>query len=211
VTRWIAIAVLAATASIAAAQAPPSQTPVGGKGRKSYKLELEKYPEFERGKAVLVEGKASKEPEWFFVENLSVMQPVSVTVLTKDSSHDVKVQLGKRRWDSDFSREDSTKGKRAKLIKLRTQGELRIVVSSKDGEPRPYQLIVWAGDEVKPQNVPKIVVAKKDFKPGMKTGKAASTAPSTSGGSSSTVWAVFAIGAVVLVLGGLVVMKRRRK
>ncbi|OGW59681.1 MAG: hypothetical protein A2V83_04220 [Nitrospirae bacterium RBG_16_64_22] len=116
--------------------------------RKGYKLVLKQIPELNNGKTIAVEGEADSMGDRFLVENLFILQPVAVTVLARNKGDDVRIRLAKDRWDEPIE-EKSTKGVGRQTIKFRTQGDLRIIISSPKGKV-PYNLLVWAGDEVKP-------------------------------------------------------------
>lgn len=156
---------------------------------KSYRLQLTAHKQISPGKAALVQGTASSAGDRFFVEHLSIIQPVMVTLITQDPNDDVKLQLSKYRFDVG-DKTASTKGSGRASIKLRTQGEMKIVVSG--AEAKKYQLVVWAGDELKPE--PPTVVLKGG----------------TSGGSSRTGWVLGGVGVVVAILL-LVAFTKRRK
>lgn len=117
--------------------------------RKAYNLELKAIPELKNGKIVAVEGTADPTGDRFMLKNLFILQPVAVTVLAKNKNDDIRIQLAKDRWDERVQ-EGSTKGVGSRTFKFRTQGDLRITVRSPQGRS-PYHLVVWAGNEVKPE------------------------------------------------------------
>lgn len=88
------------------------------------------------------------------MEHLSIIQPVVVAVITRSPDDDVRLQLSKYRFDT-ADKSASTKGSGKAAITLRTQGEVKIVVTGQDAAK--YQLMVWAGDELKP-DPPSIVL-----------------------------------------------------
>lgn len=107
------------------------------------------------GSAAFVEGTAGAAGDRFFVENLSIIQPVIVTLVAQNPEADVRLQLSKYRFDV-ADKSASTKGTGKATFKLRTQGEMKIVVTGTPGSK--YQLVVWAGPELKPE--PPAVVLK---------------------------------------------------
>ncbi len=138
-------AVLALSTGISAQSSSP----------RSYRLQLKASDALPAGKAAFVQGTSSPAGDRFFVENLSIIQPVVVTVISRNPDDDVKLQLSKYRFDT-FDKTASTKGSGRASIKLRTQGEMKIVVSGAGASQ--YQMVVWAGDELKPE--PPTVVLK---------------------------------------------------
>jgi hypothetical protein len=106
------------------------------------------------GKATFAEGTASAAGDRFFVENLSIIQPVIVTLVTGSKDDDVRLQLSKYRFDV-ADKSASTRGTGRVTFKLRTQGEMKIVVTGP--APKKYQLVIWAGDELKPVPPPVVL------------------------------------------------------
>ena len=166
---------------------PPKKQP-------DYKLELKPAPNLPSGKAAAAKGKAVATPDHFFVENIGVLQPVVVTLIAKKKGDAIKVVLGKATWEEKF-REGVTGPDGQVTLKLRTQGELRIRVSANDSEPLPYLLLVWVGDEIKPE-LKSVTVSMKDYK------------AKKSGGSNAFV----GIGIALAIVGvlGLVIRKKLR-
>lgn len=208
-----------AAVSVVAAQPAGSGAGSGSAAKPKkidYKLELKPSSSLKVGKVALAEGMATSDPHHLFLENLEIMQPVAVTVLTKDASHDVKVQLAKYEWDKNFSKEGSTKGKTSLTFKTRTAGDLKILVSSPDAEPRPFQLVVWVGDVAKPV-LPPVAVKKSAWKapanmPAKAGGSAAPAVAATKPGGSSNTGIIVAVVLVgVMICGTMVVLSRRKK
>lgn len=113
----------------------------------AYRLDLKPAKGLPNGKVATLKGIASAKPDQFFIENVFVLQPVVVTLVAKNAGDAIKVRLGKHRWDETLMEGVTGPGGKA-ILKLRTQGELRISVSA-EGERKPYGLVVWVGDEVK--------------------------------------------------------------
>jgi hypothetical protein len=155
----------------------------------AYKLNLKPAEGLPNGKVATLQGTANPAGDKFFVESVGVLQPVVVTLVAKNKGDAIKLVLAKQRWDEDL-RHGTTGPDGMVTFKLRTQGELRMVVSG-DGD-KPYNLIVWVGDEVKPDfAAAPAITPMKDHKVS-KAGGAA--------GSNTT-------GIVIAcVLGGLIVV-----
>lgn len=186
--RHISVIATCITAAVLAASPGYAQTP----SAKAYRLQLKQFTQIPKGKAALVQGAANPAGDRFFVQDLSIIQPVVVTLVTRDKADDVKLRLAKYQFD-EADKTASTKGTGTATIKLRTQGEMKIVVSGADA--KPYQLVVWAGPEVKPEP-PAVVLGKRDV---------------AGGGSrvSPLTVVILVAGGVLLILGG--VMRSRRQ
>jgi hypothetical protein len=133
----------------------------------------------------------------FFTENLLVLQPITVTVVAKNKGDKIHVALAKMKWDE--KHKEGTTGADGKVIlKTRTQGDFRVVVTNPDGgEPKPYYLMVWVGDEHKPQLKP-VTTSMKNYKPGA-AAPGVPGAKATGGGSNT-------VGIVIAVLLGLILL-----
>jgi hypothetical protein len=78
--------------------------------------------------------------------------------------------------------------------KLRTQGDLKVVVAAP--RPTPFQLIVWAGDELKPE-LPALVVTDPDRVQGKSSG----------GGVLSGGPVLWVIAGSLIVIAGLLAVR----
>jgi len=205
----VALAVALAAAATLAAQGPPQ----------AYKLYLKPQPGLPSGKAIVIEGDTRPDGDRFFVEDLSILQPVAVTLLTKNAEDDITLTLLKDRWDEKPSRTASTKGTGQSTLKFRTMGEVKIVVA-KSGESKRYHLIVWAGDAVEPE-VPPAFIPMKEYlanpnpvpqpasAPGAPRAPAGGPAPTQ---SLPVLWIIAgALGLIVLLLVVLIVVMLTRK
>lgn len=166
----------------AAAQAPGAQIPV-------YRLDLRKVEDIPEGTAALVAGRAGATPERFFVDNLYMLKPVSVTVRAVQPGGVVNVKLTKEKWEN-VLREAATGAENQVNFKFRTQGQFQISVTSPQPNT-PYKMVVWVGPDIVPKSKP-IFVSKAEFK--------------EEGGVPS--WAWWAGGAAGLLIIGLLVGKR---
>lgn len=166
----------------AAAQAPGAQIPV-------YRLDLRKVEDIPEGTAALVAGNAGATPERFFVDNLYMLKPVSVTVRAVEPGGVVNVKLTKEKWES-VLREATTGAENQVNFKFRTQGQFQISVTSPQ-QNTPYKMVVWVGPDIVPKSKP-IFVSKSEFKEG-------GVVPA---------WAWWAAGAAGLLIIGLLVGKR---
>jgi len=130
-------------------------------GAEAFRLVPKTDAAFPSGKFVAVQGNAGSGGEKFLLENLSLLQPVEVTLLSNAPENDLNLQLSKFDWKK-AERSGSTKGSGSRTFQIRAEGDLKILVSSPQGE-KPYQLAVWVGDEIKPP-MPPAFVGKENFK-----------------------------------------------
>lgn len=165
---------------------------------KAWRIEFKESPSLEKGKVALIEGVANPEGVRFVAEYLSILQPIVVTVLAKDPNDDVRVALSKYRYD-EADRTGTTKGEGIYTTRLRTEGDLKIVVSSR--APTPFQLVVWAGDPVELPMEPVLVSSRARV-----TGESEGLAI---GGSAAT-WVI--AGSLVVIAGllGVIVLRGKR-
>lgn len=122
-------------------------------------LELHEVDDLPSGKMAMVEGTASAEGDRFTLPDVSIFQPVAVSLIAQQPDSDIKFRLGKFGWDENFGG-GSTKGSGIHTEKFRTQGDLLISVNAPSGAGR-YALVIWAGDEIKPEMEPVLVPASQ--------------------------------------------------
>jgi hypothetical protein len=90
----------------------------------------------------------------FTISNLSIFQPMKVSVVAAEIGRPVTLQLGKFDWKENFG--GGPTGSAGSVVKqFKTQGDLLLTVTG--GEGAGYRLIVWAGDEVPPEMEPVLV------------------------------------------------------
>jgi hypothetical protein len=157
-----------------------------------YKLDLRKVPDIPQGNAALVAGNAGSVPDRFFLDNLYMLQPVSVTVRAVNPGGVVNVKLTKDEWNK-VLREGTTGADNQVNFKFRTQGEFQISVTSPQADT-PYKMVVWVGPDVVPKP------AKPVFAPASQFG---------SGSKNWMWWALGGAGAVILVLAGMLLGRRK--
>jgi hypothetical protein len=166
----------------------------------AFRIVLKKIPELDKGKIMMAEGTAGPDGVKFVGTNFSILQPVIVTVLAKNPDDDVRVQLSKYRYDQ-ADRKGSTKGSGIYTTKLRTQGDLKVVVSA--STPTPFQLVVWAGDEVERAIKPVVVT-----NPARVAGKTSGAGGMP--GGSMVLWVIaIALLAVVGLLAAMLLKGKR--
>jgi hypothetical protein len=183
---------LAAALSVCAAAAPGTpDTP------DAWKVQLKSVPQIKKGKVALYQGTATPSGQHFALDDLSIVQPVAVLVLAKNPEDDLSLQLLKDRWDR-AHRTGSTKGTGQVSFAVRTQGEMRILVTAPT--PTPYQLLVWSGDEIK-------LPMRSPFMPVLEYQKRHPGAVGGIGGYA--LWTFGALLVVVAGLGGALIMVKR--
>lgn len=176
---------LVLTAAFAATAAEPPEPKV-------FRLEPKKMAGIEHGKAVVVKGEAGQQPHRFLIDGVTSLMPVTVLLRPVRDGDQVGIRLTKYGWNQPL-RSGETRGEPVNF-KIRTEGEFQISVDAKQ-DKTPYRLLVWVGDEVKPELTPVVVKASEYGR-----GK---------GGRSLTPW--FIVGALVVVVGVLAVVLMRRK
>lgn len=128
---------------------------------------------FSEGRVAAVRGTAQGLGHFFRVNDLSVVEPVSVTVFASNKDDDLLLGLFKEEWTStselqrmfahDAIRVDSTKGKGHHSFTFHVQGDVGIRVEPASDEAAAYELVVWVGAEQRPKLAPK-VVSRREFK-----------------------------------------------
>ena len=126
----------------------------------AWKLDLKPDPSLPNGRVAIVKGASTGEGQHFLIENAFVLQPIVLTLVAGHPGDVLKLVLGKDRWDENL-REAATGPDGKAIVKLRTQGEVRMTVSGDAG--KPYYLIAWVGDEVKPDMAP-VVTSMSDYR-----------------------------------------------
>jgi hypothetical protein len=126
-----------------------------------YRLDLIKRPDIPTGEAAFVAGKAGSVPHRFFLENLYMLKPISVTVRAVNPGDVVTAKITKWKFD-DVLREGNTAGGEQVLFKFRTHGEFQISITA-DKPDTPYKMVVWVGPDIKPKTKP-LFVPKSEFK-----------------------------------------------
>jgi hypothetical protein len=182
-------------ARVAAQQAPLREPP-------ALQLRLEKSQKY-GGSVAVATGTTGSEPVRFLVDGLGAYQPVSVVAATGSPSAPVRVALAKTNWKEEL-RSATTEQDGGATLQLRTQGELRIAVTSPNGGAVPFVLAVWAGEDLKPP-VESFLVPVKEYPRG----------PAAAGNRigvfhNGAMLVVFIVG-LVAVLGAGVFLGRRMK
>lgn len=112
----------------------------------------------DRGKAVVVKGKAGPEAHRFLVDGITFMNPVGVALRPVKKGERVELQISKYAWDRPL-RQGGTDGDILRFG-FRTESEFQVSVSA--AEPgTEYRLMVWVGDETKPDFAPVVVKASE--------------------------------------------------
>ena len=160
---------------------------------KVFRLEPKKMAGIDHGKAVVVKGEAGQQPHRFLIDNLTSLMPVTVLLRPVRDGDQVGIKLTKYGWNQPL-RSGETRNEPVSF-KIRTEGEFQISVDAQQ-DRTPYRLLVWVGDEVKPELVP--VVVKASEYGGAKKER-----------GSLLPW--FIVGALVAVIGVLAAVVLRRK
>lgn len=181
----LACALLAPAAAFAADPPPPN----------IIRLEPKPMEGLRAGRAVVVKGKAGPDGHRFLVEGLTAMMPVTVLLRPVRQGEDVRLQLSKYAWNQPL-REGETEGEVLKF-KIRTEGEFQATVSAPEAGTA-YRLLVWVGDEVKPEMRP-VVVRASEFEDSGEGG----------GFGSLVLWVIAGLLGIGIVLLAILVLRRK--
>ena len=157
------------------------------------RLEPKKMSGVDQGKAVVVKGAAGATAHRFVVEKLTYQMPVAVAVRPVNKGDEINLKVTKYAWNQPL-RAGSTDGDLLRYA-FRTEGEFQIAVDAKKPQT-PYRLMVWVGDETKPEFTPVVV-------------KASEHETQRSGFSSGVLWVIAVALILIVILLGILVMKRK--
>ena len=179
-------------------------------GRPAYGVDLHAVPFLSNGKLAVIQGAVDGSGLRFLVENLDILQPVAVTLLSVRPEDALTLRLAKDSWD-ERAREGTTEGTAQQTFKIRTQGDMRIVVNSVAGV-KPFQLIVWAGNEVKVPT-PSIFVAAGNTSAGTVRPPGAAAEGSSFDGPSRreapvVLWVIAGLIGIAVLLLAVIVFRR---
>lgn len=158
----------------------------------AYQLQMQTDPAFPNGKIRIIEGTAGARPDRFFLDGLGVTQPIAVTLIAQNRGDEIQIAFSQDRWDEVIEKHVTSAAEDELTTKLRTQGALQMEITA--AGPKPYWLIVWVGDEVKPE-LASVVVPMKTYK-----AQAPAAAKTPGGGGTSPVMIVIAVALVAIVL-----------
>lgn len=181
----LACALLAPAVATAADPPPPNVI----------RLEPKPMEGLRAGRAVVVKGKAGPDGHRFLVDGLTAMMPVTVLLRPVRKGDDVRLQLSKYAWNQPL-REGETEGDVLKF-KIRTEGEFQATVSAPEAGTA-YRLLVWVGDEVKPEMRP-VVVKASEFEEAGESG----------GAGSLVLWVIAGLLGAGIVLLAILVLRRK--
>lgn len=112
-------------------------------------LELGTDPALEDGQVAIVQGVAGAESVRYLLSKLSVLQPVSVTLLSRETNPSLEISLHSPGW-KDTARVAALQGQVWRTLRFRTQGDVGISIRSPDRRPQRFDLVAWVGSEVEP-------------------------------------------------------------
>lgn len=161
---------------------------------KVIRLEPKKMAGVDQGKAVVVKGKAGATAHRFVVDKLTYQMPVAVVLRPVNQGDEVGLKVTKYAWNQPL-RAGSTDGDLLRYA-FRTEGEFQVAVDAKKAQT-PYRLMIWVGDETKPEFAP-VVIKASEFE-----------ADQGSGFGSIVLWVIAAALILIVVLLGALVMKRK--
>ena len=189
----------------AAAQEP---APVPGAEESVPTLDLAADPSVSSGQIAAVQGTVGAQGVRYTVPSLSILQPIVLMLYAVDESDDLTLSLFKSNW-TEPRRTASTRGSGVAEFTFRTEGGVRIEVRG-TSEPKPFALVVWAGEEMRPP-MRDVLVTYDEFKrsnpaqASKLTDGAGQSGGATGSGDSlpTTLWIVVAalIGGAAVFLG----------
>jgi hypothetical protein len=179
----VALAAVAAAPLTLAAEPQP----------KVIRLEPKKMDGVAVGKAVVVKGGAGPKAHRFALDKLTYQMPVVVALRPVYKGDEVGLKIAKYAWNQP-DRQGATSGDLLRYA-FRTEGEFQISVDAKQPNT-PYRLLVWVGDEMKPELRP-VVVKASEF-----TGEKKAA-------GSLVMWVI--AGALVAIVALLAVLVLRRR
>jgi len=166
-TRWCWI-VLALVSTVGTLRlAAQSADPV--------RLEPQDDPALEDGQVAIVEGETGTEGVRYVLSQLSILQPVAVTLLSRETNPTLEILLHSPGW-KDTVRAAALDGDVKRTFKFRTQGEVGITVRSPDDRRQRFDLVAWVGSEVEPE-MEEVVVTPEEYRKYAAGGGGAGTSP----------------------------------
>ena len=190
-------------------EAVPTDDP---KGPKVHRPTLDPVPNMPGWKGAVLQGTTNTTGQRFIIPSLDVMQPVGVLLVPLDPNAKLTLKVFKDDFKKSL-KESSTNGSAPARFQVRTQGPLRLSVSSTQGTGR-YQLLMMVGTEIKPP-VPSLFVPISMA--GMPAATAAAAPASQAsaddaggkrGSGSPVLWII--AGALLLIVAMLGMMLMRR-
>jgi hypothetical protein len=125
-------------------------------------ITLREEPTAKPGRVGAIQGVTDQEGHRFLIEDLDIMQPVVVALVAREPAHPLKLQLLKYDWNKP-DRSGVTSADGIATFRVRTQGEMKIFVTSETPQAAPYYLLVWVGDEIQPE-MGTVLVPPKAYK-----------------------------------------------
>lgn len=184
--RGVAIATLLALSAHATAQDDAKPKPI--------RLEPKEMAGVDRGRAVVVKGEIGRDPQRFLLEGISYMHPVAVALRPVNKGDQLSMSITKYAWDRPL-RQGETDGEILRYV-FRTEGEFQVTVSG-GADATPYRLLVWVGDEVRPEMAPVVV-------------KASEYDGASSDGGSWLPWVIAGAAVAAVALLAVLVLRRRK-
>lgn len=114
------------------------------------------------GEAVVVKGLAGPVPQRFLLDNISYMNPIGVAVRPVKAGNRIGLSITKYAWNQPLRQGNTDRDVLRYLF--RTEGEFQISITAEQAGT-PYRLLVWVGDETKPDFAP-VVIKASEFEGG---------------------------------------------
>lgn len=158
------------------------------------------------GKAMFLQGKTDALGVRFVVDELDVMQPVTVALYTQSVEDDVRLQIVKDgSWEHPV-REARTGSERIAEFDFRTFDSFNIRVDADN--PTDYQLAVWVGDAL-PEEPPAIAVPASEYREPADSARGENAADGRRGGAISLSYLEIGLIVALLVVIGAFLLRRK--
>lgn len=112
-----------------------------------HKINPPKKPEA-KGRIAISNITQTEDTMYYFAKGFSIYAPAYVSVTTKKESPEVKIDLCKQNWKT-INKAGSTGSKGHWEDKFKTEGDFGIRIIAKE-KPASYSIIIWNGEDVKP-------------------------------------------------------------
>ncbi|MBC7875029.1 MAG: LPXTG cell wall anchor domain-containing protein [Ferruginibacter sp.] len=159
-------------------------------------VDFKKTDTMQKGRINMSEITQNKDTSYYFVKGLSIFSPVYFGLTTNAESGNIKINLCKDNWHQ-VNQNGETGSKGHWQANFKTEGDFGIMVIA-ENKPADYSIVVWVGDEAKDVGIPSPF---KDGDEKVSNGKKENFLKKNM---------VFIIVGLVLVVGGILYLKKKK-